>query len=47
MKQTDFVVTLFEGKENPENLTVAAVMALNAWISALPSRRWADSWRSF
>mgnify|MGYP006067527607 CR=1 FL=1 len=30
MKQTDFVVTLFEGKENPENLTVAAVMALNA-----------------
>ena len=30
MKQTDFVVTLFEGKENPENLTVAAVVALNA-----------------
>ena len=30
MKQTDFVVTLFEGKENPENLTVAVVMALNA-----------------
>ena len=30
MKQTDFVVTLFEGKENPDNLTVAVVMALNA-----------------
>ena len=30
MKQTDFVVTLFEGKENPVNLTVAAVMGLNA-----------------
>ena len=30
MKQTDFVVTLFEGRENPENLTVAVVMAVNA-----------------
>ena len=30
MKQTDFVVTLFEGKENPENLTVAVVMGVNA-----------------
>ena len=30
MKQTDFVVTLFEEKENPDNLTVAVVMALNA-----------------
>ena len=30
MKQTDFVVNLFEGKENPDNLTVAVVMALNA-----------------
>lgn len=30
MKQTDFVVTLFEGKENPNNLTVAVVMAVNA-----------------
>ena len=30
MKQTDFVVTLFEGKDNPNNLTVAVVMALNA-----------------
>ena len=30
MKQTDFVVTQFEGKENPDNLTVAVVMALNA-----------------
>ncbi|MGP1442398.1 MAG: DsrE family protein [Anaerovoracaceae bacterium] len=30
MKQTDFVVTLFEGKENPDNLTVAVVMAVNA-----------------
>ena len=30
MKQTDFVVTLFEGKENPNNLTVAVVMGVNA-----------------
>ena len=30
MRTTDFVVTLFEGKENPDNLTVAVVMALNA-----------------
>ncbi len=30
MKQTDFVVTLFEGRENPENLTVAVVMGVNA-----------------
>ena len=30
MKQTDFVVTLFEGKDNPNILTVAVVMALNA-----------------
>ena len=30
MRTTDFVVTLFEGKSNPNNLTVAVVMALNA-----------------
>ena len=30
MKQTDFVVTLFEGKENANNLTVAVVMGVNA-----------------
>jgi len=30
MRQTDFVVTLFEGKENPNNLTVAVVMGVNA-----------------
>lgn len=30
MRNTDFVVTLFEGKSNPNNLTVAVVMALNA-----------------
>lgn len=30
MKQTDFVVTLFEGKENPNILTVAVVMGVNA-----------------
>ena len=30
MKQTDFVVTLFEGKENLNNLTVAVVMGVNA-----------------
>lgn len=30
MRTTDFVVTLFEGKVNPNNLTVAVVMALNA-----------------
>lgn len=30
MRNTDFVVTLFEGKANPNNLTVAVVMALNA-----------------
>ena len=30
MRTTDFVVTLFEGKANPNNLTVAVVMGLNA-----------------
>ena len=30
MRNTDFVVTLFEGKSNPNNLTVAVVMGLNA-----------------
>ena len=30
MRKTDFVVTLFEGAGNPNNLTVAVVMALNA-----------------
>lgn len=30
MQNTDFVVTLFEGKSNPNNLTVAVVMGLNA-----------------
>ncbi len=30
MKNTDFVVTLFEGKGNPNNLTVGVVMGLNA-----------------
>lgn len=30
MQNTDFVVTLFEGKANPNNLTVAVVMGLNA-----------------
>lgn len=30
MHNTDFVVTLFEGRSNPNNLTVAVVMALNA-----------------
>ncbi len=30
MRNTDFVVTLFEGKANPNNLTVAVVMGLNA-----------------
>ena len=30
MRTTDFVVTLFEGKSNPNNLTVAVVMGLNA-----------------
>ena len=30
MRKTYFVVTLFEGAGNPNNLTVAVVMALNA-----------------
>ncbi len=30
MRNTDFVVTLFEGKSNPNNLTVAVVMGVNA-----------------
>ena len=30
MRNTDFVVTLFEGKANPNNLTVAVVMGVNA-----------------
>lgn len=30
MRNTDFVVTLFEGKANPNNLTVGVVMGLNA-----------------
>lgn len=30
MRNTDFVVTLFEGKANPNNLTVGMVMGLNA-----------------
>lgn len=30
MRNTDFVVTLFEGKSNPNNLTVAVVMGLSA-----------------
>lgn len=30
MKLTDFVVTLFDGKNNPDNVTVAVVMGLNA-----------------
>lgn len=30
MKKTDFVVTLFEGKENPENLTVGVLLARKA-----------------
>lgn len=30
MRQTDFVVTLFHGKNNPNEMTVAAVMGLNA-----------------
>jgi len=30
MRQTDFVVTLFEGGDNPNYLTVGVVMGLNA-----------------
>lgn len=30
MKTTDFVVTLFHGKANPNEVTVASVMGLNA-----------------
>lgn len=30
MRNTDFVVTLFEGKSNPNHVTVAVVMGLNA-----------------
>ncbi len=30
MRNTDFVVTLFEGQANPNNLTVAVVMGVNA-----------------
>lgn len=30
MKTTDFVVTLFEGKSKLNNLTIAAVIGLNA-----------------
>ncbi len=30
MRQTDFVVTLFHGKNNPNEMTVATVMGLNA-----------------
>ena len=30
MKNTDFVVTLFQGKTNPNYLTVGVVMGLNA-----------------